>query len=356
MSEVDPRTGAAPGLEPLIDPDALTAYLDAHFGNNVELDIERHQAGHSNETFFVTRGDDAMVLRRPPRPPYLPTAHDVRREFTLIDALSPVGVRVPKPVVYCADESVIGAHFYLMERVDGIVIRHDIPPHLDTPTQHARIGEELIDSLAELHLADWRAAGLDSFGKPSGYVARQLKRWGMQLEGATKITRPVPDLETLAAWLVEHEPAEQEHTVVQGDYKLDNVLFAPSGDAKLLAILDWEMGTIGDPLADLGYAMSFWREPSDAPDPLHSALGDVFSGDGWHTRAALIERYANKTGRAMTDLNFYLALAVWKLAILLEGSYARHLMGTTDDPFFASLEEGVPALAARALSIATQGM
>jgi aminoglycoside phosphotransferase (APT) family kinase protein len=355
VSQIDPRTGAGPGLDPLVDPGALKSYLDDFFGNERELDIQRHQAGHSNETFFVTRGDDAMVLRRPPRPPYLPTAHDVKREHTLLDALHPVGVRVPRPIVYCADESVIGAHFYLMEKVDGTVIRHEVPSELDTPEQHRRIGEELIDALAELHMVDWRAAGLDGFGKPSGYISRQLKRWNMQLEGATKLTRPVPDLVALTEWLHEHEPPEQEHTVVQGDYKLDNVVFAPGDQARLVAILDWEMGTIGDPLADLGYAMSFWREPGDAPDPLHSALGDVFSGEGWHTRAALIERYAAKTGRDMTDLTFYLVLAVWKLAILLEGSYARHLMGTTDDPFFAALEQGVPALAARALQIARDG-
>lgn len=355
MSEIDPRTGAAPGLDPLIDPDALTSYLDAHLGDHAELDIRRHQAGHSNETFFVTRGERAMVLRRPPRPPYLPTAHDVRREFTLLHALHPAGVRVPEPILYCEDTTVIGAPFYLMERVEGSVIRHEVPAYLDSAEQHRRIGEELIDALAELHLADPRAVGLEGFGKPSGYIARQLKRWTMQLEGATKLTRPVPDLERVTAWLTEHEPPEQDHTVVQGDYKLDNVVFAPSGEARLVAILDWEMGTIGDPLADLGYALSFWREPGDEIDALHGALGDVFSGAGWATRGDLISRYAARTGRDMTDLTFYLVLAVWKLAILLEGSYARHLMGTTDDPFFAALEQGVPALASRALALTGTG-
>lgn len=352
---IDPVTGAGPGLDPLIDPDALTRYLDEHFGNELPLDIQRHQAGHSNETFFVTRGDQRMVLRRPPRPPYLPTAHDVKREHTVISGLKRVGVRVPEPVLLCEDESIIGAKFFLMERVDGYVIRDQVPKHLDTREQRKRLSEDFIDSMVELHAASVEEAELQNFGKPSGYIARQIGRWTMQLQGAMKFTRPLPDLEKLAAWLENNQPPEQPTTIVQGDFKLDNVIVAPSGEARVAAILDWEMATRGDPLADLGYAMSFWRQADDEPDPLHSSLGDVFGSPGWLTRAEMVSRYAERSGREVSDLTFYVALAVWKLAILLEGSYARHLMGTTDDPFFASLKEGVPSLAARALDIASSG-
>lgn len=348
--------GNAPGLPPLIVPEALERYLDSHFGNHVELEIDRHQAGHSNETFFVTRGPDRWVLRRPPRPPYLPTAHDVAREHTVISGLSKVGVRVPQPVLLCTDDSVIGAPFFIMERVEGTVIRDRVPTELDTAEEHRRISEEFVDAMAELHDASIEAAGLERFGKPTGYIARQISRWTTQLEGATKYTRSIPDLEKLTAWLLEHQPVEQPSTIVQGDFKLDNVIFAPGAPARLAAILDWEMATRGDPLADLGYALSFWREASDTPDPLHGSLGDVFSGGGWLTRRELVERYARITGREVGELTFYVALAVWKLAILLEGSYARHLMGTTDDPFFASLKDGVPALAARALHISQNGL
>ena len=348
--------GAAPGLEPLIDPDALTAYLDAHFGDVVPLEIERHQAGHSNETFFVTRGAARYVLRRPPRPPYLPTAHDVAREHTVISGLSKVGVRVPDPVLLCTDVAIIGAPFFIMERVDGTVIRDQVPADLDIPAERRRISEEFVDAMAELHAASVEDAGLTGFGKPNGYIARQISRWTQQLEGATKFTRPVPDLEKVAAWLSEHQPPEQPTTIVQGDFKLDNVIFAPGAPARLAAILDWEMATRGDPLADLGYALSFWRERDDDADPLHGSLGDVFSGEGWLTRRELVERYARITGREVGELTFYVTLAVWKLAILLEGSYARHLMGTTDDPFFAALEQGVPALAARAMQISNTGL
>lgn len=353
---IDPVTGAGPGLDPLIDPEALENYLNEHFGDRQPLEIQRHQAGHSNETFFVTRGPARMVLRRPPRPPYLPTAHDVVREHTVISGLSKVGVRVPRPVLLCEDLEVIGAPFFLMERVEGSVIRDSLPAHLDSDEQRRRLSEDFIDCMVELHAASVEDAGLEGFGKPTGYIARQIKRWTMQLEGATKFTRPVPDLEKLATWLADNQPPEQPSAIVQGDFKLDNVIVAPEGEARVAAILDWEMATRGDPLADLGYAMSFWREPTDEPDPLHSSLGDVFGAPGWLTRSEMIERYSTRSGRDVGDLTFYVALAVWKLAILLEGSYARHLMGTTDDAFFASLEEGVPALAARALQIASQGL
>jgi aminoglycoside phosphotransferase (APT) family kinase protein len=343
------------GLPPLVDPPSLERYLATAFPGDGALSVERHQAGHSNETFFIRRGVDEWVLRRPPRPPYLPTAHDVKREYTVLKAVDGTGARAPRPVLLCEDESVIGAPFYLMQKVDGYVIRDRIPERLDSPEERRRIGEELIDALAELHAVDWRAAGLEGWGRPAGYVERQIGRWTKQLEGATKLTRPLPDFEAITRWLSEHQPPEQPSAIVQGDYKLDNVMFAPDAPARLVAILDWEMATIGDPLADLGWCLSFWREPGEEPDALHGALNDVFSGPGWATRGELVARYEERSGRSMTDIRFYTVLAIWKLGILLEGSYARHLMGTTDDPFFTLLEQGVPALGRRALEVAGSG-
>lgn len=342
-------------LPPLVDPDSLRRYLAAALPGDGDFEVTRHQAGHSNETFFVRRGGTDWVLRRPPRPPYLPTAHDVKREYTVLSALKDTGARVPRTALYCDDESVIGAPFYLMERIEGTVIRDRVPAGIDNPADHRRIGEELVDALAEIHVVDYRAVGLDGWGKPSGYIARQIVRWTKQLEGATSLTRPLPGYAKIAEWLAANQPPEQPHTIVQGDYKLDNVVYAPGSPARLAAVLDWEMATIGDPLADLGWMLSFWREPGDPPDPLHGALNDVFQGDGWPTRAELVARYEARTRRAMTDIRFYVALAMWKLGILLEGSYARHLMGTTDDPFFALLESGVPAIADRALALIEPG-
>jgi aminoglycoside phosphotransferase (APT) family kinase protein len=342
-------------LAPLVDPESLARYLGEVMPGDGELTVERHQAGHSNETFFVRRGSDEWVLRRPPRPPYLPTAHDVKREFTVLNALGGTGVRVPGTVLLCEDEAVIGAPFYLMERVDGMVIRDHLPAALDADEDRRRIGEELVDAAAELHAVDYRAVGLDGWGRPAGYIERQIARWRKQLEGATQHTRPLPDYERIAAWLEDHQPPDQEPAIVQGDYKLDNTMFAKEAPARLVAILDWEMATIGDPLADVGWMLSFWREPSDPPDPLHGALNNVFGKPGWATRTELVDRYEAKTGRSMTDIRFYTALAIWKLGILLEGSYARHLRGTTDDPFFALLAEGVLAIGARALEVIERG-
>ena len=316
------------------------------------LQVQRHRAGHSNETFFVRAGDREWVLRRPPRGAFLPTAHDVGREFRVLSALAPTGVRVPRPVLWCADGSVIGAPFYLMERIHGDVLQGEPPPWLDAAEDRRRVGEELVDALAELHAVDWRAAGLEGFGKPNGYLRRQVDRWDSQLRLTEPLTRVVPDLHRTGEWLQGHVPAEAEPAVVHGDFKLDNVLFAHGPPTRLVGVLDWEMSTIGDPLADLGWMLSFWPHPDDPP---LFALdeGTPTRREGFLRREDLVRRYGSATGREVGDLSFYLVLAVWKLAILLEGSYARHLAGVTDDPLFAALDDAVPALARRARALAS---
>lgn len=337
-------------LPQLVDAEALSSYLAAHLPGEGEVTVERHQAGHSNETFFVRRGSDEYVLRRPPLGAFLPTAHDVGREYRVLTALGATSVRAPRTFLMCEDESVIGAPFYLMERKRGIVIRTELPDAF-TEAERATIGEELVDALVELHSIDWAACGLEGFGKPTGYLERQLRRWKGQMELTLPLTRPLPDLEAVGAWLEANLPPSPETTLVHGDYKLDNVMFAPEPSARLVAILDWEMSTLGDPLADLGWMISFWREPGDAED-LFSNLNRVTTMPGFSSRSDLIARYRSATGRDASAIDFYEVLAIWKLAILLEGSYARHLAGMTDDPFFAEMEHGVPALAVRALQVA----
>jgi aminoglycoside phosphotransferase (APT) family kinase protein len=347
-----PRTGDPEG--PLVDVDSLSRYLDDKVPGSGAFQVERHRAGHSNETFFVGRNGSRWVLRRPPRGTFLPTAHDVLREHRVLAALADTPVRVPRPVLACPDESVIGVPFYLMERVEGHVPRHRLPAFADSAGCR-RLGEEMVDALAELHAVDWRAVGLEGWGKPAGYLERQVRRWSGQLQLATRITRPLPDLERVGEWLSEGLPASPPATVVHGDYKLDNVVLAPEPPVRVAAVLDWEMSTIGDPLADLGYLLSCWREPGDPPDPVLEDQLALTRGQGFPSRAEMAERYQARTGRRAEDLTWYVVLAVWKLAILLEGSYARHLAGATDDPFFALLEDGVPALARRALQEAGAG-
>lgn len=341
-------------LPQLVDEEALTRFLNDHFHGEADLVVQRHRAGHSNETFIVLRGGmQEMVLRRPPLGAFLPSAHDVAREYRVMKALDATPVRVPQPLCLCEDESVIGAPFYVMERVQGLVIRDELPA-LFGESDRRRIGEELVDALVELHAVDPASCGLDTFGKPSGYLERQLRRWTGQLELTLPYTRPLPDLEKVGEWLRDHRPDSPPTTIVHGDYKLDNVMFAPQAPPQLLAILDWEMSTLGDPLADVGWMASFWLDPADGTDDLLARQASVTQQPGFLRRADLVERYEQATGRDTGGLDWYIVLAIWKLAILLEGSYARHLAGMTDDPFFAEMEHGVPRLAQRALEVAAR--
>jgi aminoglycoside phosphotransferase (APT) family kinase protein len=337
----------------LVDGDALQAYLATSlsiYDASIPLVIERIRGGHSNETFFISAGKQEWVLRRPPYGPLLPTAHDVGREYRILQALSSTTVPVPHPLLFCDDISIIGAPFYLMERIPGIAIRDTLPSGFATDIQsRAGIGEALIDTLASLHMVDWQQIGLEDFGKPQGYLARQIRRWSGQLDASR--TRSISALDAVTTWLQEHIPESQYTTIVHGDYRLDNALLAPEPPARILAIVDWEMATIGDPLADLGYLLSFWSEIDDPPFTLGDAAWQMSAQPGFSTRAELVQRYAQRTQREVAHLDFYTALAIWKLAILLEGSYKRYLSGTTDDPFFKLLEQGVPALAQRALSV-----
>lgn len=338
-------------LPPLVDADALRAYLAGRvLGDDAPLAVERIRGGHSNETFFITRGAQEWVLRRPPRGHLLPTAHDVGREYRVLRALAQTDVPAPTPVLMCDDTSVIGAPFYLMERLHGDVIRTQLPGPFEQDVSARRsLAIELIDRLAQLHGVDWQAIGLGDLAKPTGYLERQLRRWAGQLDGAR--TRPLPDLDAVTQWLQSHVPDSGPATIVHGDYRMDNVMYAHGAPARIIGIFDWEMATLGDPLADLGYLLSFWHEPGDPNPGFQDAAWAITTLPGFPRRAELVARYSERTGRRMDHVAFYVALAIWKLAILLEGSYSRHLTGVTDDPFFALLGEGVPALGRSALAV-----
>lgn len=320
----------------------LAAYLDTLGIGTGPARIEAIGEGHSNLTFLVEREGARVVLRRPPRGPLPPSAHDVLREARLLGALGPHGTPAPEVLATCEDEAVIGAPFYVMAWVEGHVLTEAMPPAL--AGQAERVTECFVDGLVDLHAVDARAPELAGFGRPEGYLERQLRRFGGLYE--TNATRPLPDLEAVADWLAANLPESPPSTVVHGDYRLGNVMVAPS-PARLAAILDWEMATVGDPLADVGYMTAMWSEPSDPPNPV-SDLSAVTRGAGFPGRDFLVERYAERTGRSLDALPWYQVLALWKAAIFLEGSFRRFGAGTTADPYFASLEAGVPALAALA--------
>lgn len=311
-------------------------------------------AGHSNLTFTVRRDGQLWILRRPPRGELLPTSHDVAREFRVISALWGGPVPVPRPILLCEDPSVIGAPFYLMEWVEGIAIRSQLPAAYanDVSARHG-LAERLIDTLAEIHRLDWRAIGLEGLGKPVGYIERQVRRWTGQLMGAWN--REISDLLRVAEWLRDHVPESPPPTLVHGDYRLDNLMFLPQPPATVTAVVDWEMSTIGDPLADLGYLLTFWRDPGDPSPGFEDDAWTISQLPGFPRREWLIERYVQRTARDVGNLTFYQVLAIWKLAILLEGSYKRLKDGMADDPWFESLETGVPALARRALEMTRLG-
>ena len=347
-----PEEAAELELPPLLVRRPLEAHLDAHGLGDGPITAEPVGDGHSNITYLIRRGGEEWVLRRPPRPPLPPSAHDVLREARLLSAVQDADVRTPRVLLACDDEAVIGAPFYVMERVEGDVITSAVPARLNDPAGHAQIAEELVDSLAEIHAVDWQACGLVGYGKPTGYLDRQLRRFNGLWEHNQ--TREVPELDAAGAWLAANRPESGPATIVHGDYRLGNTMFAPGMPARLNAIFDWELATIGDPLADVGYFTVTYAEQGDAPGTLFS-LNSVTTQPGFPSREALVARYEERSGRSMSDLRWYQTLALWKSAVFLEGSYKRLLAGTTDDPFFELLAEGVPEIARQALRIADDG-
>ena len=341
-------------LAPLIVVDTLREHLARELpGEDAPLEFERIGEGHSNITYLVRRGGDRFVLRRPPRPPLPPSAHDVLREWRILDAIKETPARSPRTLLACADESVIGAPFYVMEYVEGTVITSEIPGPLDTPEEHRRMGLDLVDALAEVHAVDWRACGLEGFGKPTGYLERQVRRFTGLWEHNK--TRELPRVQEVRDWLATNMPDSPEATIVHGDFRLGNTMVAHHAPARVIAIFDWELSTIGDPLADLGYLTVTWVQPGDAEDTMFSSLSAVTRSEGFPSRDELVAYYEERTGRSMSDLRWYAALAIWKAAVFMEGNYKRSLAGTTDDPFLKMFDEGVPALAEKAHETAHGG-
>jgi aminoglycoside phosphotransferase (APT) family kinase protein len=331
---------AGMALRPLLVIEPLEQFLDAAGLGTGPIEPTPIGDGHSNVTYLLRRNSEKLVLRRPPRGPLPPSAHDVLREARLLAALAPLGFRVPEVLATCEDEGVIGAPFYVMPFVEGHVLTEALPDALGGEGGPQRIAEELVDCLVELHEIDFAAAGLADFGRADGYLERQLKRFGGLLE--LNATRPLPDLERVAEWLGANVPDSPAATLVHGDYRLGNVMYAPA-EPRLVAVLDWEMATIGDPLADLGYMTAMWAQ---AEDP-YNTVGDLSSvtrAPGFPGRGFLAQRYSEATGLSVDALPWYQVLAIWKAAIFLEGSYKRFQDGTTSDTYFARLGEGVEAL------------
>ncbi len=325
----------------------LAAYLKEHLPD-VEgpLTVEQFPKGFSNLTYLLRLGTKELVLRRPPFGNQVKTAHDMGREYRVLSRLSTVYSAAPHPYLYCDDEKILGAPFYLMERRRGLILRKTLPPEVTIDADMARrLSTALIDNLALLHSLDYQAAGLSDLGKPDGYVQRQVAGWTNRYAQAK--TDDVPALDGVARWLSEHLPAESGAAVIHNDYKYDNLLLAADDPTRIVAVLDWEMATVGDPLMDLGTTLGYWVEASDPPALQLSAVGPT-AMPGTLTRCELVERYQKQTGRAVTNALFYYCFGLFKIAVIIQQIYARYVRGHTQDARFQHLDQVVAVLSQQA--------
>jgi aminoglycoside phosphotransferase (APT) family kinase protein len=339
---------------PLIVLDRVRAFLDEHDLGEGDVTARRiGEGGGSNFTFLLERDAGMFVLRRPPRPPLPPTAHDVVREARLQLALRDAGFRrLPTIVAVCEDEGVLGVPFYVMNHVDGFVPTEELPPGLESESARRALGDDLVDALVEIHAADVATPGLAAFARSGSYNERQVRRFS-QLWEFNK-TREVPRVEGVGAWLAEHVPEPLPETVVHGDFRLGNTMVGLDDPTRILAVLDWEMGAIGDPRADVGYLLATYSEPGGPPNPLGTS--PVTALPGFPSRTELVERYAARSGRDVDPLPWFEALALWKAAVFCEAIYGRFVRGElgAEDARAARFEQGVPYLAeaaAAALSV-----
>jgi aminoglycoside phosphotransferase (APT) family kinase protein len=351
-SPVDASRPVRSGEE--LDAEKLRVYLADALGETVgPLAIEQFPGGHSNLTYSVSWDGREYVLRRPPFGSRVKSAHDMGREFRVLSALAPVYPKAPKPLLHCEDEAVLGAPFYLMERRRGVILRKHLPPSLGiTPALARAISAAQMDALAELHELDYTAAGLGDFGKPVGYVERQVSGWTKRYAGAR--TDDVPDVDWIARWLDQHRPPDGAPTLIHNDIKLDNLILDPDDLTRVIGVLDWEMSTIGDPLMDLGTTLCYWVEPTD-PQPLQMVGFVPSTHPGMMTRRELADRYAERSGRDLHDLVFYYCFGLFKTAVVAQQIYYRFHQGLTQDARFGQMIHGVRLLSAQAVATVARG-
>lgn len=318
-----------------------------------QLEIRQFGAGHSNLTYALKVGDWEGVLRKPPLGPVAPKAHDMEREFKILQALAPVFPAAPKPYVFSDDTSIAGGPFFVMERRHGIVLDTAFPDGIEyTADIGRRISEKMVDTLVQLHAIDPSQTALTELAKPEGFMERQVKGWIGRYERAK--THDIEEVEALKQWMLDHIPVSQEPTIIHYDFKLNNALFSEDF-SEITGLFDWEMTTVGDPLADLGAAMSYWIQGDD-PELLKNGMGkpSVTVNDGFYSRQEFIRSYGEKSGRDVSQIDFYLTFAYFKLAVIVQQIYFRYTNGQTQDPRFANFDRFVKSLIRYALGTATR--
>jgi aminoglycoside phosphotransferase (APT) family kinase protein len=318
---------------------------EAHVAGEL-TDVSLIAGGRSNLTYRFVAGGRRLVLRRPPLGHVLPTAHDMAREYRVLTALAGTAVPVPRPVAYCSSADIIGASFYVMEDVPGLVLRDYSDSARLTPDAATVLSRRLGETLAAIHGVDLEAAGLADFGRGAGYLRRQLDRWQRQWELST--TREVTGYASLVRRLAEGLPDDGEVTLVHGDFRLDNTIVTLDPSPRIAAVVDWEMATLGDPLADLGLTLTYWADPGDPDESQDLPVGRPTAAPGFMTRNEFAAWYGSVTGRDVSRIGYYIAFGCFKLAVVMEGIHARFLMGLTVGEGFDTRGAAVPALITRA--------
>jgi aminoglycoside phosphotransferase (APT) family kinase protein len=349
---LDHPTKVRPGEE--LDLGKLEPFLRNHFpGKSGSLSIQQFPSGHSNLTYALHLGSRELVLRRPPFGSKVKSAHDMSREFRVLSKLHSVYAAAPKVLFYSDDESILGVPFYLMDPIHGVILRRDPSPGLDFSSEKARrLSESFIENLALLHSLDYAAVGLADLGKPQGYLERQVRGWIERYHGSK--THDYPEVEEISEWMQQHIPSTSGASLIHNDYKYDNVVLDPANITRIIGVLDWEMCTIGDPLADLGTALAYWVDPAD-PEELQENRSGPTTHPGSFTRAELVESYARKTGRDVSQMSFFLTLARFKLAVIVQQIYYRYHLGLTKDERFASMPQRINMLLRTSLQSAQTG-
>ena len=349
MSTLDRAEKVREGAE--LDISRLAAWLADHDLPGA-IEVKQFPRGYSNVTYLLRVGDREVVLRRGPPGVKIASAHDMGREHKILSHLSRVWPKAPRVLAMCDDESVIGGAFYVMERVGGVILRAKLPEGIALPPERMQhLSEALVDTLAEIHGIDLVAAGLSDLGKPAGYNARQVKGWAERYEKAK--TDEIAEMEAVARWLAANTPAESAATLIHNDFKFDNVVLSEDL-SRVVAVLDWEMSTIGDPLMDLGCALSYWVEEKD-PMMLRATRFGPTDLPGCLTRAELVARWEAKTGRTATNMPFYYAFALFKLAVVAQQLYQRYVRGLTKEQRYAFMIEGVKGLSRAATRVIATG-
>lgn len=325
-----------------VDLARLQSFLLDHLACSGPVSVEQFPSGHSNLTYLVHVGSREVVLRRPPFGSRVRSAHDMAREYRVLSKLHTAYPIAPKAILYCDDLSILGAPFYVMEPIRGMIIRRELPPDVSLPPETARrLSEAFLDNLARLHRIDYTTIGLADLGKPQGYLERQVKGWIERYHNSK--THDLPEVERISAWLIERIPVSRSTTLIHNDYKYDNVVLDPEDATKIVGVLDWEMCTLGDPLTDLGTTLAYWTDPQD-PEELQEIRCAPTALPGTLGRFQLVERYASATGFDPGDMCFYLAFARFKVAVIIQQIYYRYAQGLTQDERFATLPKRIRTL------------